>query len=412
MLDKNYILPADAVRKLIHNLKENTHIERLKIEECYGRVLAEDIKSPEHLPQYPRSTVDGFAVNSADTYGATENLPVYLTVSCEIPMGVAPNFELKKLQSAKIYTGGILPKGADAVVMIENTQEISPTEIEVTRSVSAGENIISKGEDFKENEIIAPKGKKLRPHHIGAFASVGITHLSVYKIPTVAIISTGDEIVSHDSVLQPGKIRDINSFTLYGLVKEEGAIANKKGIFKDDYYQIKDALINSLEDSDLVLISGGTSAGSKDMVLDILNDLGNPGIIFHGVAMKPGKPLIGAIINNKPVLGLPGHPVAVEICFYVFVRPLLRILSGETEPNKVPETKRLKAKIAKNVASVAGREDYIAVTLKKEDNDTIAYPLIGKSGLISLLAKADGYIVIPYNKTGINISEEVIVNIF
>lgn len=413
MFDKNYLLPIEAIKLIISNLKKDIILsERLKIEDCYGRIAANDIVSPEDLPAFPRSTVDGYAVNSADTFGASESLPVYITVKYDIPMGAVPDCKIEKLECAKIPTGGMLPNGTDAVVMLEHAQTISDDMIEVIKSVASGENVILKGEDLVANEIMIFKGSRLRPQDIGALAGVGITDILVFKKPLVSVISSGDEIIPHYMTPSLGQIRDINSFTLTGMINESGGIAIRKGIFRDDYETIKNILVESLFDSDMVLISGGTSAGTKDMVAEIINDIGKPGVLFHGLSLKPGKPMIGGIVNNIPIFGLPGHPVAVAVCFDLIVKPVLNVLSGLNLNNNKFENKTIKAKISKNVASSAGREDHIRVIIENKDGEFIAHPILGKSGLISVLVKAEGTVVIPHNMTGINAGDEVIVRIF
>ncbi len=411
MFNKNYLLPIDALKILLSALKKDKlPFERMSIADCYNRIAASDIISPEDLPAFARSTMDGYAVNSADTFGASENSPAYITLKYEVKMGIAPDFTVKSLESSSIPTGGMLPAGTDAVVMLEYAQIVSDDMIEVTKSVAPAENVIQRGEDIKRNEILIHKGCKLRAQDIGALAGVGITEIEVFKKPIVSVISTGNEIVSPDMPISLGQIRDINSFTLAGLVNDSGGIAVRKGIFSDDYETIKGILMQSLSDSDMVLISGGTSAGTQDMVAAIINDIGKPGVLFHGLSLKPGKPMIGGLINNVPVLGLPGHPVAVAVCFDLFIRRLLEILAGLKE-NKYPY-KTVKAMITKNIASAAGREDHIRVLIEEKDGEIFAHPVLGKSGLISVLVRADGVVVIPHNKFGLDAGDEVTVRLF
>lgn len=415
MFDKNYLLPSDALERILAAVSEgNLSTERLKIEECYGRIIATDVISPEDLPAFSRSTVDGYALNSRDTFGAKENSPAYITVKHEIFMGAVPDFKLGTGESAKIPTGGMLPEGADAVLMLEHAQTVSDDMIEVMRSIAPNENVIQRGEDIKKGETILTKGHRLRAQDIGALAGVGITEIDVFRKPIVSIISTGDEIVPASSPLKLGQVRDINSFTLSGLISEHGGIPAKKGIFKDDYNVIKDAMEGALQDSDMVLISGGTSAGTKDMTAQIINDIaqiyGGPGVLFHGVSMKPGKPMIGGVVNNKPILGLPGHPAAAVVCFDLFIKPVIERLGGLNSNKNF--TKTIKAKMAKNMASVAGREDHIRVYLEEKDGELLAIPVLGKSGLIATLVKADGIVVIPQNKLGLDAGEEVDVRLF
>jgi molybdopterin molybdotransferase len=420
MFDKNYVLPAEALELILHCISEKSlSFEKLRLEECYGRILAKDIASQEDLPAFSRSTVDGYALNSADTFGAKETSPAYITVRHEIFMGTAPEFSIKRTEAAKMPTGGMLPEGTDSVVMLEHVQVISDDMIEVMRSAAPGENVIQKGEDVQRGEVIIKKGRRLRPQDIGALAGTGITEIEVFKRPVVSIILTGDEIVPADTILKLGQIRDINSYTLSGLIIDCGGIPVKKGIFKDDYNVLKNAVIEALDSSDIVLISGGTSAGTKDMTADIINDIAKNynaknGVLFHGVSVKPGKPMIGGIINNKPVLGLPGHPAAIVVCFDLFIRPVMEKLMGVDQKRLFikPITANITAKMAKSIASSAGREDHIRVYIEEKDGELCAFPVLGKSGLITTLVKADGIVVIPHAKLGLDVREEVIVKLF
>ncbi len=384
----------------------------LRIEDSYKRILSRDIFSTEDLPQFARSTVDGFAVNSYDTFGATEGLPAYLRVVGEILMGAMPAFEINKSCAAKLATGGVLPEGADAVVMVEHVQQIDEKMIEVMKPVAPGENVIQAGEDIKKDELIFKKGHRLRPQDIGALAGLGITNIFIYERPRVSIISTGDEIVPADGQVRPGQIRDINSFNLAGLILEAGGEPVKRGIFNDEYNVIKNIVEESLKDSSMVLITGGSSVGTKDMTARVINDIGRPGILFHGVSIKPGKPMIGGLINNKPVFGLPGHPAAITVCFEQFIAPVLKKLSGFAGDKFADRKLTVMAKMTRNIASSSGREDHIRVSLEERDGEMWASPIFGKSGLITTLTKADGIIVIPLRKLGVEQGEVVEVRLF
>jgi molybdopterin molybdotransferase len=382
------------------------------INKAFGMVISKDVISPEDLPSFTRSTVDGFAVNSAGTFGATESVPSYLNIIAEILMGRRPDFVLKKGECAKIATGGMLPEGADSVVMYEHTQLVGEGVIEVLKPVSPAENVIQAGEDAKKGECILEKGHKLRPQDIGALAGLGITDIWVYGKPGVSIISTGDEIVAADKPVMPGQVRDINSYTLSGLISDAGGTPLRKGIFSDRYEIIRDAVEKSLKESDMVLISGGSSVGARDMTAGVINDMGAPGVLFHGVSLKPGKPMIGGIVNGIPLFGLPGHPAAVRVCFEIFIRPLLKIQSGCTGDRFVREERIIKARIAKNVSSSPGREEHIGVALEERNGEVWAVPLLGKSGLITTMTRADGTAVIPLRKSGIQQGEFVQVRLF
>jgi molybdopterin molybdotransferase len=382
------------------------------LDQAHGMVTSTDILSPEDLPSFNRSTVDGYAVNSADTFGATDSLPAYLTIRAEIFMGERPDFSLNPGEIAKIATGGMLPVGADAVVMFEHTQQIDETMIEVMKAVSPGENVIQSGEDAQKGALILLSGHKLRPQDIGALAGLGITSVPVYKKPRVPILSTGDEIVPADEPIQPGQVRDINSYTLSGLIMNAGGIPLRKGIFKDNYDTIRETVEKSLQDSEMILITGGSSVGTKDMTAKVINAMGKPGVLFHGVSLKPGKPMIGGVVNGTPIFGLPGHAVAVHVCFELFIRPLLENISGIKEKQFSSITRRVKARIGKNISSNPGREDHIGVTLEERDGELWAFPIFGKSGLITNLTRADGTAVIPLRKFGVQEGEVVEIRLF
>ena len=381
------------------------------IGDSYKRVLAGEIYSSEDLPSFPRSTVDGFAVVAADTFGATENLPAYLNVTHEIFMGAKPEFSLKKGTAAKIPTGGMVPEGSDAVVMLEHVQSAHEGLIEVLKPAAPGGNIIAAGEDVRKGDLILKKGQRLRPQDVAALAGIGITEVTVYEKPKVSIISTGDEIVPAGSSLLPGQVRDINSYNLAGLILENGGIPLRKGIFRDVYADIRDALEGSLKESSMAVITGGSSVGALDMTAKVIGSLGSPGVIFHGVTLKPGKPTIGGVVNGIPVFGLPGHPAAVTVCFDLFIKPVLKMLTGIREKGCL-EQRTVKARMARNVSSGAGREEHVRVALDERDGELWAEPVLRKSGLIMSLVMADGTVVIPSQVRGIEEGETVEVKLF
>jgi molybdopterin molybdotransferase len=414
MLGRDELIPVEkALELLLTSTPFKTPAEiNLPIEEAYGMVLSREVISPEELPGFSRSTVDGFAVNSSDTFGATETLPAYLTVTAEIPMGSEPDVSIKKGAVAKIATGGMLPGGTDAVVMLEHTQYIDEKMVEILKPVAPGENVIQAGEDAQRGEHILKTGHRLRPQDIGALAGLGITDISVYEKPRVSIVSTGDEIVPANQKLLPGQVRDINSYTLSGLISLAGGIPLRKGIFSDTYDVLKDIVAQSLRDSDMVLITGGSSVGTKDMTSQVINDMGKPGVLFHGVSLKPGKPTIGGIIESFPVFGLPGHPAAVTVSFEILVKPVLEALSGLCRNRLENDKKTVSAKIAKNISSSPGRQEHIAVSLEERNGELWAVPILGKSGLITTLTKANGTFVIPLQKLGLQEGETITVRLF
>lgn len=414
MLGRKEAISVQEAQRLIseHVAAKEPGCTVMPIDEAYQRVLAHDISSPEDLPAFPRSTVDGFAVSSGDTFGATEGLPAYLLIQHNISMGEEPVFALKKVNVAGIPTGGMLPKGADAVVMLEHTHGINGSTIEVLKPVAPGENVISPGEDMRKGEGMLKKGKKLRPQDIAALAAVGIVSVSVYDKPRVSIVSTGDEIVEADSHLSPGQVRDVNSYNLAGLILEHGGIPMRKGIFRDVYEDIIDVVRESLNDSSMVIISGGSSVGAKDMTSGIIDEFGPPGVVFHGVALKPGKPTIFGVVNGIPVFGLPGHPAAVTVCFNLFVVPVLRLLAGIHEEEHIKKKTVVKARLSKNISSGIGREEHVRVALEKRGDELWAIPVLGKSGLVRTLVMAEGTVIVPSHIRGVEEGDTIDVTLF
>jgi len=380
-----------------------------------GRVLAADVVAAEDLPLFPRSVVDGYAVRAADTFGSSEGLPAYLTVVGEILMGQLPALTLGPGQAARIPTGGILPAGADAAVMVEHTEEMATAEmataeaataeIEVRRPVGPGENVIRPGEDARRGTVVLPAGTVLRSAQIGLLAGLGIAHVDVAVRPRVAIISTGDEVVPPQQTPEAGQIRDINGPALSAAVLAEGGEPLFCGIVPDRLDPLLAVMRAAQERSDLILVSGGSSIGLRDEVARAIAALGPPGVLVHGVAMKPGKPTVLGLCGRVPVVGLPGHPTTVLVVFHVFVREMIARLLGR-RPDPLPS---VKARLTRRVASAPGRTDYLRVTLHQRDGAVWAEPILGKSGLISTMVGAEGLATIPEPVEGIESGEEVVV---
>jgi molybdopterin molybdotransferase len=410
MFEKKYISQAAALELLLEHVNGPLPSENIEIEKCYGRTAGSDIYSPEDLPGFARSVVDGFAVRSSDTYGAKETMPAYLDIKDEVFMGEAPCFEIGPGEAARIPTGGMMPVGADAVIMIEHAQTGSGTILEALRPVAFGENVVRHDDDIRKGELVISRGHIFRPQDIGALAGLGVVRADVVRMPVVSMIQTGDEIKAHNSCISSGQVRDINSFTLAGMIAGDGGIPVKKGIFRDDYEVISKAFASALKDSDIVLIVGGTSVGVRDMTAATI--AGAPGgrLLFHGVAIKPGRPLIGGVAESKLVLGLPGHPAAVAICHEIFIRPVIDKFLGKIRERMFRKT--LRAAMTKSVASAAGRQDHIRVRVEAVENGYNAVPVLGKSGLIATLVAADGIVIIPENSLGIDAGESVKVNLF
>ncbi|PTW02709.1 molybdopterin molybdochelatase [Halanaerobium saccharolyticum] len=376
--------------------------EKLNLENSLGRILAEDIFSPVDLPPFSRSTVDGYAVKAADTAGASASMPTYFEIAGSIEMGKGTELKLKNGQAAAIPTGGMLPEGADAVLMIEDTEKIDENTIESFKSLAAGENLVQKAEDIAAGELLFKKGHKLMARDIGALAGLGITEFNAFSRAEVSVISTGDELISAEAEADAGQIRDINSYSITSYLNKIGAAAKKVGIVEDKFEKLKEAVKNELG-QDLVLISGGSSVGIKDMTIDLLNSLGEPGVLLHGLAIKPGKPTILAVIEDTIVIGLPGHPASAWTVNNILVAEIVRVLNGEKEAaeigikeNKYP----IKAQLTRSLVSDKGREEYIPVRIIKENNKLLAEPLLGKSSLITNLAHGDALLRVPRNQEG------------
>ncbi|MEW6651702.1 MAG: molybdopterin-binding protein, partial [Chloroflexota bacterium] len=293
--------------------------EQIATELALGRTTACPVRAPEDLPGFPRSSVDGYAVRAADTYGASEALPAYLAMVGELPMGKAPAIDLGAGQAALIHTGGMLPVGSNAVVMLEYTQLSRQDEIEVLRAVADGENILKPGEDVRAGDVILPAGCRLRPADIGGLMALGLTEVEVVRQPCIGILSTGDEVVPPSSRIRPGEVRDINSYTLGALVEQCGGKARRYGVFPDRADALREGLAAALLECDSVVITAGSSASTRDLTAEAIQEMGAPGVLVHGVNIRPGKPTILAVCNGKAVIGLPGNPVSALVVAGLFV---------------------------------------------------------------------------------------------
>ncbi|MBU0945130.1 MAG: molybdopterin molybdotransferase MoeA [Proteobacteria bacterium] len=413
MLGRQGLTPvAEALSILLQELASVPLTqERLPLPAALDRVLALDISSPEDLPRHPRSTMDGFAVRAADTFGASQSMPCYLEISGEVSMGQAPKGEVNKGKCFRIATGGLLPQGSDAVVMFEHTIPVDEKMIEVIKSVGVGTNLIDRGEDIRKDHAALPEGHLLRPQDLGLLAGLGIGEVEVYQKPRVGVLSTGDEIVPWTQSPPLGKIRDINGITLSALASRCGAQVTDYGIVSDTEEIFFAGVHQAAKENDIVLFSGGSSVGMRDLGERVIEKLGNPGILVHGVALKPGKPVLIGLSNNTAIFGLPGHPVSAMVCFELFVAPALRQLSGIPAAAR-PLQPTIRAKLDRNINSAAGRLDLVRVQLQRqEDSSFRAVPVLGKSGSISTLSRAQGYFFIDTQSQGINQDTEVEVHL-
>ena len=388
-------------------------VEEVDLAEAGGRVLAGPILAPEDVPGFLRATMDGYALRARDTFGASVGAPQYLEIKGEVPMGVAPSRGVGGGETLRVATGAMLPPGADAVVMIEYTAEHPDGTLEVRRAVAPGENVLAPGEDVARGEKLFPAGRRLRPQEIGLLAALGIRRLAAYRKPRVAIISSGDEIVPLDGKPGPGQVRDSNAFLAAAQVAAWGGLPLMFGIIADDFSELRKSLAAALEASDLILISGGSSVGVRDLTLSAIQDLPDAEILVHGVALRPGKPTILAALGDlrpKPLLGLPGHPASAAVVMEVLGRPLLLRLAGAGDQS--PWGRTVMAVLSRNLAGASGREDYVRVRLRREDATLWADPVLGPSGLLSPLVKSDGLVMIPLGVEGIFKGAEVTVQLF
>ena len=413
--------------------------ESTPLDEATGRFLANDFFATEDLPGFDRSTVDGFALRARDLFGAQEANPALVECVADCHMGEVPTISLEEGQAARILTGGMLPQGADCVVMVEYSRPAGGGYIEVTRSQAPGDNVIFRDDDAAAGSLLLRAGHRLRPQDIGLLAAFGVVDVQVRRKPLVAVLSTGDEIVPASETPAPGKIRDVNAHSIAALCREAGAQAVRGGIVNDDAARLKAAIAQLAETNDVVVVSGGSSAGMRDHTVEIFESLPEAQLLVHGVAISPGKPFILATakVNGRPVclVGLPGHVTSALVCARVFLAPLIKHLQGYNGSAKPPQVAAI---LTRSVASAQGRRDYLRVRLHPLPNQTSgqisgqisgqpiarprvgnslqplyeAEPIMGASGLISGIAAADGLMVCPENREGYDAGDTVLVELF
>ncbi len=398
----NVVSIKEAGHKILDNFKGYEFgLEEVSILEATDRILAEDIVSDINVPEFNRSTVDGYAIQSKDSHGASESVPSLLNIIGEVKIGEVPHKAIRSGEAMYIPTGAMVPEGADGVVMIEHTEKLDDHSLMVYKPISFNENIIQKGDDIKKGEVALKKGRRINPEVVGVLAALGISKVKVYKKPRFYIISTGDEIIDIDEKLELGKIRDINSYALYSLITKLGGSVVGKSIVKDNYDLLKDEVEKAIALSHIVLISGGSSVGTRDYTAKVINSLGGKGVFVHGISIKPGKPTIVGEGGGKLIFGLPGHPVSSIIVFKAVVEPFVKHKMGIVEYKP-----KVKAIMDFNFHSHPGQETYQMVKLREVDEEIHASPNFGKSGMISLLSNSDGYIIIKPHEEGVYKGEE------
>lgn len=379
--------------------------EEINLEKAVGRILYENIISKVNVPEFRRSTVDGYAVNCRDVAGASESIPAILNLKGEVLMGELAGHSID-LPGECVYvpTGGMIPDGADAVVMIEYTEKLDEETILINSTCANGDNVVQIGDDISIDEVVIKKGTKLRPYEIGVLSSLGFTEIPVFKKPKVGIISTGDEIVGISERPRLGQVRDINTYLLYSSILKDEAEPINYGVVKDEYELLKSTVDNALKQCDLVLISGGSSVGVKDQTIKVIDSFQESEVLVHGIAIKPGKPTIISKVCGKAVFGLPGHPLSCAIIYQIIVKNFINKLQ-----NNIDKEYPVQCRFSINYHKAKGREEYLPVVLKNVDNEFIAEPIFSKSGLITGFSKAYGYIKIDKNIEGLREGEKVLV---
>ena len=410
----NVMAPGDALEALkglvAPIVVQEGGIEVVAVGDALGRVVAVDVGAAEELPSFARATMDGYSVRARDTFGASEGLPAYLDVVGEVRMGMAADVGLGVGEAAVAHTGGMLALGADAVVQVERTQRLDDATIEVLRAVAPGENVAQVGEDVRRGDMVLAKGSVIRAQDIGGLLALGITDVRVSRRPRVGIVSSGDELVPPDSDPGPGQIRDINTYTIAALVKQAGGIAAAIALARDDYESQRAAALRGLATCDMLVFSAGSSVSSRDMTAEVIAGLGEPGVMAHGISIKPGKPTVIGAAAGKPIIGLPGNPVSAMVVFDLIGRPAIYHLSG---CDRAPMRGVAQARLVRDVPSAAGREDYVPVRLSEgEDGELMAEPVFGKSGLIYTLARSDGLVKVGLDRGGLYAGESVGVRLY
>ena len=399
----NVLTVKETLKVIDKNFKYEMDGEVVTLAEAEGRILKHAIAAKDNVPDFKRSTVDGYAVYSKDTFGASESIQSIFDLQGEILMGQETKGEISiPGQCYYVPTGGMLPKGADSVIMIEYTEKLDETTILASKSTSPGENVIEVGEDIKKGEIVIQKGTKLRAYETGVLASLGFYNIEVYKKPVIGIISTGDEIVHPSENIKIGQIRDINTYMLNSLALDKGCLPVRYGLIRDEYELLKSTADKALSECDIVLISGGSSVGKKDNTVKVIKDLEDSELLVHGISVKPGKPTIIGKSKEKIIFGLPGHPLSCAVIFQVVVKYYIDKITAHKEIS-YPVTCRFKF----NYHKAKGREEYLPVTVEEKADEFFASPVFGKSGLITSFSKAWGYIKIERNEEGIKEDQRV-----
>ena len=404
------ISPNDALNRIVNEISWNVGEMEIDTEKSLGFTTASIYSAPHSLPLFRRSTVDGYAVFAADVHGASSTMPSYLQIVGEVAMGSRADFSIARGQCAVIHTGGMLPEFANAVVMLEDTHLAGPQEVEIHRSIAEGENVINIGEDIMQGNTVVDRGVRIRPAEIGGLLAMGITRINVYQKPDVAIISTGDEVITPDQEPGIGEVRDINSYTLAALVEENFGKPIQYGIVPDNFQVLSEVVKTAHNECDVILVTAGSSASVRDLTSRVFHELGDPGVLVHGINIRPGKPTILANCENKICVGLPGNPVSALVVASIFMPAIIDKLSGI---NRRKFTPIIQAVLTINIHSAAGREDWVPLRFVQDDKGEggkiLVEPIFGKSNLIFTHVKADAILRVASDSTGMNAGDEVLV---
>lgn len=386
---------------------KNMQVEEVPLLDSLHRILASPVTSPHDVPEFNRSTVDGYAVRAEDTFGASDGVPAMLVKKGEVHMGTEASVTVEPGECVYVPTGGMLPPGADGMVMVEYVEHLDETTLLVQQSVSPGANLLRKGEDLQKYEVIFHRGHRLRPQDIGLLAGMGFQKVSVYEPLKVAVISTGDELISPEEALSPGKIIDMNTYSLSAALQEDGFKVVGRSVVKDEMETLQQTLRDYMQKADIILISGGSSMGEYDITKKAIDSMGQPGAVVHGMSVKPGKPTIVGMAEGVLMIGLPGQPVSALVVYHLLMKPLLQKLTGH---NIIRPT--VSGELTVNLPSAPGREHYVMVTLQKENDDWKVSPQHGKSGMLSMMGRSQGMVKIPVNQEGLSKGDRVDVILF
>lgn len=400
----NVISVSEAKEKLNDIFDSSLKKERVPIYKALGRICGEDVVSEINIPSFRRSTVDGYAVRAKDTAGASESIPSMMNLIGEVNMGIESQVEISSVgECVYVPTGGMIPKGADSMVMIEYTDKLDQETILINTPAAHGDRIVLEGEDVEKGEHVIADGIRLRPYEIGLLSSLGKDEIEVYKKPVVGVISTGDEIVGCGEEPKLGQVRDMNSYILAAAAEEDGFESVNYGVVRDNYDELRSMVERALGECDVVLVSGGSSVGKKDQTLKVINGFEESEVLAHGISIKPGKPTIISKVRGKAVFGLPGHPLSCSIVYKIIVKEFIDKLINREEKKYA-----VTAFCSMNYHKAKGREEYLPVILNEDCSGKVyAEPVLSKSGLITGFTKAWGYVVIDKNEEGLTEGQEV-----